>query len=139
VKLENLKQPFKGARFGELVLQHYCQFDAQHITTAFLGTKDLLPQPVQNKLEAWIDEFGPKSRTTEFWVRDCSETLADICGAAGQQLSQSGATATDENLFNMFQLLVLNFAYSCHKHESNRMFIQKALGQGLFRRYFNLT
>jgi hypothetical protein len=137
--VEDLRQQFEGARFGELVLQHYRQFDLQHITKAVLGTKELLPQAIQGILESWIDQFEPQSRTEKFWSRDCGEALSDICKAATLRLTQVGEVTSDENVFNMFQIVVLNFAYTCHKHESSRMFIQKALGHGLFRRYFNLT
>lgn len=38
-----------------------------------------------------------------------------------------GMRPTDEVLFNMFQLIVLNFAYSFHKQDSNRAFVEDAI------------
>src|SRR5438552_1197690 len=127
IRLDELRKQFAGAKFGELILHHYRKSDNQLIVKSLLGTQDLLPEAAQQAVEEWIDQFGPESRTLEFWTRDCGEAFAVICGAAKTRLSGLGVNATEEDLFNMFQVVVLSFGYSCHQHQSSRMFIQKAL------------
>jgi hypothetical protein len=139
LRLADLPRQFTGARFGELVLHHYRRSNNQLIMKSLLGTKDLLPTAAQETVEGWIDQFASLSRTPEFWTRDCGEALSVICELADKRLSHIGIRATEEDVFNMFQIVVLNFAYTCHQEESSRMFIQRALGQGLLRRFFNWT
>lgn len=44
---------------------------------------------------------------------------------------------TDDKLFSMFQIIVLNFAYGAHKHPQSEAFIQQSVGIGFMRRLFS--
>lgn len=127
VDLKALEYQFAGAKFGELVLHHFRRTDFESISKSFAGTLDLLPHPAQQIVESWIDQISSESMQEEFWRKDCSESLKEIADAARQRLLEIGIQTTDENVFNMFQLIVLNFVYSFHKHHSNRIFVEKAL------------
>jgi hypothetical protein len=61
----------------------------------------------------------------------------EICGKARKKLADGGCIdPADEDLFCMFQIIVLNFAYCAFKYPSSKAFIQKSIGMGfLFADY----
>jgi len=135
--INSLAQQFTGRKFGELVLHHYKKQNLRQIMLAMQGTINELPQSARSSIESWIDEVVPLGADASFWQRDCGEVLLEICGSARQKLANYGVRATDDQLLSMFNIIVLNFAYSAHKHATNRAFIKRSTGSGFFRRLFS--
>jgi len=137
IDLKMLQQQFQGRLFGELILQHFKQASLQDASKAFMGTFNLLPVSAQELVEGWIDEISMQGKKEEFWRRDCGEALKYITEKAKGRLSSAGIQPTENDLFNMFQIIVLNFACTLHKMPQSRAFVQKAIGMSFIRRLFS--
>ena len=134
---DSLSQQFKGRKFGELVLHHVKAQDLQTVVNAIVGTSERLPNGAAQRAESWIDEIAPMGKNATFWQRDCGKALQEICQRASETLTRCGvASPTDVDLFSMFQIIVLNFAYGAHKDLGSKAFIQKSIGIGFLRRAF---
>lgn len=71
--------------------------------------------------------MGVGSQSKEFWTQDCGAALSRITSKADTKLRAAGVIPTSDDLFNMFQIIVLSLAYSAHKSANSKAFIQKAL------------
>lgn len=134
--LENLRMQFQGRKFGELVLEHRKKLDLPTALEALKGTAHELPAGAQPLVESWIDEMNPSARVEQFWQQDCGVALMSITTAAAAKLRGVGVEPSSNDLFNMFQIIVLNFTYASHIHPQSKAFIQKAIGIGFMRRIF---
>ena len=135
--LQALEQQYRGSKFGELVLHHHRKLDLPTVVAAMQGIIAELPGTATPVLEHWIDDIAPLGKDEAFWRRDCSEVFRDICGRGRQRLRDIGVEPTDGDVFNMFQVIVLNFAYGFHKDPQAKAFVQKAIGIGFLRRLFS--
>lgn len=135
--LTSFSQQLAGRKFGELVIHHYKKQDYSTIVAALKGTIQELPEKAQQCVESWIDEIAPYGKDPSFWQRDCGELFIEICNLARQKIATYMVNVTDDHLFSMFQIIVLNFAYGAHKHPQSKAFIQKSIGVGFLRRMFS--
>jgi len=125
--LEALQKQFRGSRFGNLILHHRRENDLQTTIAAVQGVTEQLPPTARPLVESWIDEMCPNSRSEQFWQQDCGEAFARITTAAAAKLRAAGVEPTTDDLFNMFQIIVLNFAYVAHRSNRSKAFIEMAL------------
>lgn len=132
--INSLSQQFTGRKFGELVLYHYNKQEFETIITALLGTIEELPESVIPHVDSWIDEINSFGAEPSFWKKDCGEVFIDICNRARQKLQSLSVCATEDQIFNMFNIIVLNFAYNAHKSPETKAFIQQSIGIGFLRR-----
>jgi len=132
--LEQLQQQFAGAKFGKLVLHHHRKQNLKTTVAAMMATIAELPESAKPSVESWIDEIAIYGKDENFWRRDCGEVFYEICEKARCKLEKLGVTPTDEDVFSMFQVVLLNFAYGLHQHPQSKAFVQKAIGIGFLRR-----
>ena len=132
--LEALSAQFAGRKFGELVLHHYKNMKSETVLPALAGNINSLPVNAKPIVESWIDEVSAFGTDAEFWKSDAGQTFIVICNAARQRLNDAGIAAEIDNLFNMFQIILLNFVYGLHKNPQSKAFIQKSLGIGFLGR-----
>jgi hypothetical protein len=125
--LEALQKQFRGRRFGELILHHRKVNDLETTIAAVHAVTAQLPPTAQPLVESWIDEMNPQSRSEQFWQQDCGEALAAITAAARAKLRSARVEPTTDDLFNMFQIVVLSFSYATHLSNRSKAFIEKAL------------
>jgi hypothetical protein len=137
VSTAELAQGFRGRRFGELVLYHVKRESLSQIVAALMHTISLLPQQLQRVSEEWIDTNNHLGLNEQFWQSDCGEVCLSILERAKQHSSRNGVQADNDTLLNLFQIVVLSFAYTAHREPSSKAFIQKAIGIGFLRRFFS--
>ena len=53
-----------------------------------------------------------------------------------KQLQEKEVKFSEENVFDVFNIIVLNYAYSAHKDLRIKKFIKSSIGNGLFGRIF---
>src|SRR5690606_24308934 len=114
--LQGLASQFTGRKFGELVLHQFKRTGKDRIAPALAGTIQQLPPAAMPLAEPWIDEITSFGTDPAFWQSDAGQTFSTICNAAKQRLSEAGITPSDDDLFTMFQIILLNFVYGLHKH-----------------------
>lgn len=134
--LDSIRAQFHGRKFGELVLEHLNKLDFTTTVQALRGITQDLPAVVQPLVESWIDDMNPSSRVEQFWQQDCGVALMSITTAAAAKLRGGGIEPSSDDLFNMFQIIVLNFVCAGHNHPQSKAFIQKAVGIGFLSRLF---
>lgn len=136
VSIDQLSEQFKGRKFGELVLHHIDQQPFKHIVAAMQGTIEGLPLQVRIEMERLLDSANPLAMKKEFWADDCGRVLMFIASMIEKELQETGVMPSEENLFDVFNIIVLNFAYSAHKDPRMKKFIKASIGKGLLGRFF---
>lgn len=134
--IDTLRQQMHGRKFGELILEHVNKLDLQMSMLALRGITDELPITAQSLVEDWIDEINPSALSEEFWKQDCGLALMSITNAATRRLKLAGMQPTSDDIFNMFQIIVISFACTCHANRQSKAFVQKAIGIGFIGRIF---
>jgi hypothetical protein len=134
--LDSLRAQFHGRKLGELVFEHRKKLDLPTTIEALKGITQELPARAQPLVESWIDDMNLSARVEQFWQQDCGMALMSITTAAAAKLRGAGVEPSSNDLFNMSQIIVLNFTYASHIHPQSKAFIQKAIGLRFFRRLF---
>jgi len=136
VSIDKLAEQFEGRKFGELVLHHIDKEPLEQIVAAMQGTMEGLPPQVRSEIEGLIDNANPLATKKEFWSDDCGKIFRFITSIAQKELQEKGVQPSKDNLFDVFNIIVLNFAYSSHKDPRMKKFIKSSIGKGLFGRIF---
>ena len=132
VSIDKLAEQFEGRKFGELVLHHIDKHSSQQLIAAIQGTVEALPAQVRGEIEGLIDNANPLAMRKEFWDDDCGKIFRFITSMAEKELREKGVWLSEENLFDVFNIMVMSYAYSSHKDPRMKKFIQKSIGNGLF-------
>jgi hypothetical protein len=115
-----IRTRFQGVKFSRLILHQRKSADIKATAKALQETVKELPADVQPLMESWIDEMGSSMRLGQFWGKDSGDVFDTIVDAAKEKLQAAGAKPADPVLFNMFQVIVLNFAsVTPQSHKSN--------------------
>ena len=136
VSVDQLAEQFGGRKFGELVLHHIDKQSFKQIVLAIQGTIKSLPVQLRNEIEGLIDSANPMAFEKEFWSDDCGKILRFITSMVEKQLQEKEVKFSEENVFDVFNIIVLNYAYSAHKDLRMKKFIKSSIGNGLFGRIF---
>ena len=136
VSVDQLAKQFEGRKFGELVLHHIDKQSFKQIVLAIQGTIKSLPVQLRNEIEGLIDSANPMAFEKEFWSDDCGKILRFITSMVEKQLQEKEVKFSEENVFDVFNIIVLNYAYSAHKDLRMKKFIKSSIGNGLFGRIF---
>lgn len=136
--LKELINQYSGRKFGELILYHHSKHDLPTISKAFQGTIVELPPKVQPTIENWLDYISILGKNESFWQSDCGEIFGELCSKAKEWLSEFDNNPNETDIFNMVQLIILNFAYGTYKYPQSKYFIQKSIGIGLLRRILGI-
>ena len=123
INLEQLKSSFRGRPFYQLIEYHLKKQNTRKLQKAVLETMELLPQEVKHLAEGFIDTWNEQVYNKEFWSKDTSEIFTMIIEDAREVLHEENIPVDDETLFNMFQIVVLSFAYSASNQPKMQEFI----------------
>ena len=122
--IENLKIQYKGTPFRLLLKAHLKgRKNAQYFMTACNETILLLPDSVRGLCMGFIDSWLPLANDKDYWNTDASKVLTRIIDDADELLSSSNLPVSDEILFNMFQIVILSYAYSAVSQPKMRKFM----------------
>ena len=121
INMEQLKIGFAGKPFNLLVKHHLKRTkSAEKLRVAIMGTTAMLPPVARSLAVDFIDRWNERAYEEELWHMDTSEVFADIVEDARSLLLSAGAPADDETLFNMFQIVILSYAYAAVDQKSMR-------------------
>jgi len=119
VDLRVLREGYRGKPFRELVEYHLRRMGQDQRTNAVLGTVELLSPSAKPLAEKFIDRWSIPAWDQEFWDTDTASVFNDIIEDARKVLIEAGATIDDDTLFNMFNVVVMNFA--CRAHDQPKV------------------
>ncbi|OGW66586.1 MAG: hypothetical protein A3H49_07970 [Nitrospirae bacterium RIFCSPLOWO2_02_FULL_62_14] len=123
VNLEELREQFRGTCFSQLV-QHYLNRQSQdQRIDGIRATIETLPERARPLAEEFIDRWNVRAYDEQFWQKDTALVFGEIIEDARSVLSPLGLSADDEAVFNMFNIVVLNYAYSAYDQPKMRSFM----------------
>jgi hypothetical protein len=137
-----LAQQYRGRPFGELILNHVTRESLQQVTEELFRVIEFLPNELQRVRQTWIDLNNSNALREEFWESDCGDVFLSIVGRARAFSASHGINADDDTLLNLFDIVVLAFAYTAHSDKRAKEFIQRSVGianthPSIFHRLFS--
>jgi hypothetical protein len=114
-----------GRPFRALVQHHLRRQDYPALVSALAGTVEMVrnePARLQRVAEAMIDVINAWASTKVFWTTSVGDVASQVFieSAYLASLGDSGIECSDEYLFNILQIAVLNFAQRSHEDRSFR-------------------
>ena len=114
INLPDLRAQFAGTRLRELVQHHLRRQSQRRRIDGLQATINLLPEVARGVAEGFIDRWNAHVYDQEFWERDTSEVFDDIIADARTVLRPLDLETDDEAAFNLFNIVVMNYAYSAY-------------------------
>lgn len=123
VNSAELRVQFTGTRFCQFV-QHLLRRQSQsERTQGVFGIIALLPEAARTLAEEFIDRWNTRAYDRDFWQRDTADVFDEIIDDARSVLRPLGLATDDEAAFNLFNIVVLNYAYSACDQQKMREFM----------------
>jgi hypothetical protein len=110
----DLAHQYHGRPYGELILHHVERQSLQQVEEGLLRTIEFLPNVLLRASQNWIDLNNSYALREEFWKSDCGDVLLSIVNRAKAFSASHGINADDDWLLNLFDIVVLTFAYTAH-------------------------
>lgn len=123
INLPDLRAQFAGTRLRELVQHHLRRQSQCRRIDGLQATINLLPEVARGVAEGFIDRWNAHVYDQEFWERDTSEVFDDIIADARTVLRPLDLETDDEAAFNLFNIVVMNYAYSAYDQPKMREFM----------------
>lgn len=120
VDLSELRQGLRGKPYRELIKLHLDRESALELETATQQTILMLPDEVLDQVGAFIDKWNQRVFDAGFWSEDCAAVLDAITTEAYVWIVPQSARLSDEDLFNIFQIVTLNYAFMAAKQANVR-------------------
>lgn len=137
MKLETLKDQFQGRKFGELILHHLKSQSHSEIVKALQGTFNLLPDFfLKSDMEKLMDDLNSNVFEKSFWQTDCADQFSYIIEIAKDRFSRNGLTPSEDDLFNVFNIIVLNLTYGASSQSEMKKFIRNSVSTSIFQKIF---
>lgn len=123
VNLAELRAQFTGTRFCQLVQHHLRRQSQSERTQGVLRTIASLPETARTLAEEFIDRWNTRIYDRDFWQRDTADVFDEIIADARNVLRPLGLAKDDEAAFNLFNIVVLSYAYSAFDQPKMREFM----------------
>jgi hypothetical protein len=123
INLTELRAQFTGTRFCQLVHHHLRRQSQGQRTQGVQGTAALLPEAARSLAEEFIDRWNIRAYDRDFWQRDSADVFEQIIDDARGILRPLGLATDDEAAFNLFNIVVLSYAYSAYEQPKMREFM----------------
>jgi hypothetical protein len=83
----------------------------------------MLPEQARGLVKGFIDRWNLRAYDQTFWDADTASVFDETTKDAMVVLSGIGVQADDEILFNMFNIIVMSYAYSAYNQPKMRKFM----------------
>jgi hypothetical protein len=123
VNLSELRTGFKGRPFSQLIGHHLNRQSQDQRIQGINGTIAMLPEKARGLVEGFIDRWNLRAYDRTLWQTDTASVFDEITEDARNVLSDIGLAADDDMLFNMFNIVVLSYAYSAYDQPKMREFM----------------
>jgi len=124
INLSELRAGFTGRPFSELINHHLNRQSQDQRIQGINGTIAMLPEEARGLVEGFIDRWNLRAYDRAFCQTDTASVFDEITEDAKNVLSQKGLHTDDEMLFNMFNIIVLSYAYSAYDQPKMREFMR---------------
>lgn len=123
ISINQMIDDLNGKTYGQLVLRHLREHGSQ-LPLAIAASVALATADERSASEAIIDDYNERGYDPDFWATDAGEMLASVSCDLNDALFPD--TAEEAGVFNLFQLVTLNFALMAHQQTALRDFIAAA-------------
>ncbi len=124
VNLSELRTQFRSGRFCQLIQHHLDRQSQDERVRGIQGTVAMLPEAARLLAEGFIDRWNVRAYDKRFWQRDTTAVFDEIIDDARGVLRPLGLATDDEAAFNMFNIVVLSYAYSAYDQPKMRKFMR---------------
>jgi len=123
INIEVVRQGFHGRPFYKLVEHHLIRQKQDEISLGIQGTVEMLPEKAKPLAEKFIDRCNERFYNKELWQMDTAAVFNEIIEDARGVLSEAGISFDEDVLFNMFNIVVMSYAYNTYDQPKLRKFI----------------
>lgn len=123
INFEEIRQGFQGKPFCKLVKHHLDSLKQDTRILGIKGTFEMLPEEAKPLVEPFIDRWNIKAYEKDFWQMDTATVFDGIIDDSKSVFSEYGIQFDDETLFNMFNIIVLSYAYSAYDQPKMKKFM----------------
>jgi hypothetical protein len=123
INLSELRAGFVGRPFHKLIHHHLNHQSQDQRIQGINGTIAMLPEQARGLVEGFIDRWNSQAYDKDFWKTDTASVFDDITEDAKKVLSEQHIKNDDETLFNIFNIIVLNYAFSAYDQPKMREFM----------------
>ena len=125
ISIPGMIADLRGKQYRRLVEAHLRKL-GKNLPGSIAAAVVLFTPEERRAAEAIIDNFNAKGYDQAFWSSDAGDVLESISHKLDDALSP--ATADEAALFNLFQLVTMNFAWMAHEQKELRKFIGIKIG-----------
>lgn len=122
IDIDEFKKGLVGKPYKSLIQYHIKKQNSQKIDNAIKGTISLLPNGMHNVAEIIIDFWNSRAQEKTFWERDCADVFDEVTWETAAIAEKRGLETNAEALFNVFQIVTLNFAFMASTQPNLRKF-----------------
>jgi hypothetical protein len=123
IDLSELRAGFEGRPFCQLIDHHLNRQSQDQRIQGINGTVAMLPEQARELVEGFIDRWNVRAYNQALWQMDTASVFDEITEDAKAVLSEKGLQTDDETLFNMFNIIILSYAYSAYDQPKLREFM----------------
>ena len=123
INLKEIRHGFQGRPLCKLVQHHLLRQNQEERIRAIQGSIEMLPDETKPLVEQFIDRWNVRAYEKDFWQMDTASVFDAIIKDARSVLFASKIQFDDDALFNMFNIIVLSYAYSAYDQPKMREFI----------------
>jgi len=123
IDLIKIRTGFKGKPFYQLIEYHLNKQSQDKRIQGIHGIMSMLPKELQNPMVDFIDHCNIKVYDKIFWSMDTSDVFDNITNDAKNFFSHDSSRFDDETLFNIFNIVVLTYAYSAYDQPKMQEFM----------------
>lgn len=137
VNLKEFENDVRGKPFGSLILHHIDRNRksfftpnsklVSFFTDSINGTIQLLPKKASLLVEGFIDNWNFLVKQSQYWQGDCADNFLLIIKDAKKLLAENSIPFNDNTLFDMFNIIVLNYAYNAVCEKNMEKFIRNSI------------
>jgi len=125
ILIDSLVEQFSGNAFASLIVEHYKKLNLEDTVSSMLGIMKEIPID-EKELESWVDSINSIASDygEGFWSEDCGKIYKLIAAKAKIYLINHSIPIIDNNIFNLCQLVIVNFSYGMHVEPKMKALIE---------------
>jgi hypothetical protein len=124
VSFDEFRDKVRGTTYRELIEYHLRSHPPEEVRQALREVLGVLPEEGTAVASELASRWSERLSDGEIWERDCAEVAEEIAGEARRRLEDRDAPADQDVLFDLFEVVTLNYARAAHEHES----VRRAMG-----------
>lgn len=121
VYLGRLDGRFRDADYSKLV-EYYLRKLGPNLESTLASAVSRLSKEERPVADLLIDEYDQICYRQDFWQLNGVEAVKDICGKFAEEMAAVGLDVGEENMYNVFEVITLNFALQARDKRELRDF-----------------